>query len=212
MSRRIDARRLPGAMLLKIARLLFTERFIGAGVEPTIADLRSEVVAAGTDRRQRRRALWRGYAAFWTLTLVAPFESWALVRRVALGGSALTLLAMPVLGGWVVAVVATGAVLAMLIHAWYEHHPSIVPAPSEGPWRSPQINFSSTEVAGNVGGLIFVVGSILIVSLGLPVVFWFLLTGTLAACFVAWALVAWHTRHPRHEDLSCVGVSPRRLS
>jgi hypothetical protein len=63
---------------------------------------------------------------------------------------------------------------------------------------SPQINFSSTDVAGNVGGLIFVVGSVFIVVIGLPSVIWFLLAGTAAGCILAWGLVAWHTKHPEY--------------
>ena len=58
--------------------------------------------------------------------------------------------------------------------------------------------------------VIFVVGSVLIVSLGLPLVFWFLLTGGIAACFVAWGLAAYHTR-ARGEDWTCTGRPPRQL-
>src|SRR6516225_2705513 len=67
----------PGTTLLKIAALLFNDRFIALVVRPTIADLQSEVAAAGPDRMKRLRVRWRGYAAFWTLTLVAPFASWS---------------------------------------------------------------------------------------------------------------------------------------
>ncbi|HWF83270.1 MAG TPA: hypothetical protein VG222_00390 [Vicinamibacterales bacterium] len=101
------------------------------------------------------------------------------------------------LGAWVAFVAAAGALLAIVIHAWYRRHPSDLPTPTEPQRRSPQINFSSTEVAGNVGGLIFVVGSVIIVAVGLPSVFWFLLAGTVAGCFLAWGLVAWHTSHPK---------------
>jgi hypothetical protein len=192
-------------MLLKIAQFLFSEGFVAAVVEPSIADLRFEVDAAGSDRRHRRRALWRGYAAFWRLTLVAPFDAWSSMRRVAFASTATTLMAIPVLGGWIVGVAGAAALVAVLIHSWYERHPSIVAAPAEGPWRSPQINFSSTEVAGNVGGLIFVVGTIVIVCLGLPPVVLFLLAVTVTASMVAWGLVAWHTRHPRDGELTLVG-------
>jgi hypothetical protein len=61
---------------------------------------------------------------------------------------------------------------------------------------SPQINFSSTEVAGNVGGLIFVVGSVFIVAVGLPPTILFLFAATVTGCFLAWALVVWHGSHP----------------
>ena len=86
------------------------------------------------------------------------------------------------------------------------HHRQRMPAPSrfQMPSRgsrsarsSSQINFSSTEVAGNIGGLIFVVGSVFIVAIGLPSVIWFLFAATIAGCILAWALVTWHTRHPK---------------
>jgi hypothetical protein len=198
--------RIPGTVLLKIAPVLFSERFVSAVVRPTIADLQSEALAAGSDRVKRLRALGRGYCAFWACVLVAPFASWAAptppvdglaVSRAVIGALIIASVAVPVLGAWVALLAATGALVAILIHAWYERHPSRLPGPSDTPSPSPQINFSSTQVGGNVGGLIFVVGSLLIVSVGLPSVFWFLLAGSVAACFLAWGLVAWHTRHPR---------------
>jgi hypothetical protein len=87
----------------------------------------------------------------------------------------------PVLGVWVAVVAAAAALFAIVFHAWYQRHPSDVPDPTERQWRPPQINFSSTDVAGNSGGLIFVVGSVVIVAVGLPSVFWFLLAATVAA-------------------------------
>src|SRR5207245_1766038 len=83
--------------------------------------------------------------------------------------------------------VAVGALFAIMIHAWYDRHPSDIPTPAEPQRPSPQINFSSTEVAGNIGGLIFVVGSVFIVAVGLPSVIWFLFAATVAGCFLAWA-------------------------
>src|SRR5205809_7486557 len=68
--------RVPGTTLLKIARLLFSEHLVSAVVQPTISDLQCEVAEAGASRVRRLRAQWRGYCAFWTLTLVAPFASW----------------------------------------------------------------------------------------------------------------------------------------
>jgi hypothetical protein len=190
----------PGTRLLKIAPRFFNERFIAFVVCPTIADLQSEIAAAGPDHVKRLRARWRGYFAFWTLILVAPLASWSdeapniAAGRVAAGSALVTLLTVVTLGAWTAFVVAAGTLVAFLIHAWYERHPSEVAIPADAPWRSPQINFSSTDVAGNIGGLIFVIGSVLIVSLGVPSIFWFLLAGTIAACFVAWGLTAWHTR------------------
>jgi hypothetical protein len=204
--------RVPGTTLLKIARLLFNEHLLTTVVEPTISDLQREIANAGPNRHKRLRAQWRGYCAFWTVTLVAPFVRRSLpaedvgavafpdaIARLAVGSILVTLLAIvgPVLGTWVVVITAVGTLFAILIHAWYDRHPSDIPIPTEPQWRSPQINFSSTEVAGNIGGLIFVVGSVFIVTIGLPSVIWFLFAATVAGCFLAWALVNWHTSHPK---------------
>ena len=191
----------PGTRLQKIAPLLFNERFIASVVHPTIADLQSEFEGAGADRSKRLRALGRGYSAFWMLIVVAPFASWSDNRsdvstaRLALGSAGVAVLMIVTFGAWTTLIIlATGMLVAFLIHAWHERHPSEIALLPERRWRSPQINFSSTDVGGNAGGLIFVVGSVLIVSLGLPSVFWFLLTASLAAGFVAWGLAAWHRR------------------
>ena len=213
MRRSTDSPRAPGTMLLEIAPLLFNEAFISAVVRPTIADLQSEFAAAGPRRVKRLRARWRGYRAFWTLILVAPFASWTDDAPRAAGGRAavvpviVALFMIVTLGAWTAAVAALAALVAVLIHAWYERHPCELAAPSDAVWRSPQINFSSTEVAGNIGGLIFVVGSVMIVSLGVPAIFWFLCAGTVAACFLAWGLVAWHARA---EDWTCAARRPRQ--
>ena len=203
--------RVPGTTLLKIARLLFNEHLLSAVVHPTIADLQREIPDAGPNGLKRLRAEWRGCCAFWTLTLVAPFASWAspvaeagavafpdAIARLAVGSIVVALLAVvgPVLGAWVAVVTAVGALFAILIHAWYDRHPSDIPTSAEAQRRAPQINFSSTEVAGNIGGLIFVVGSVFIVVVGVPSVIWFLFAATVAGCFLAWVLVAWHRSHP----------------
>ena len=206
----------PGTTLLKIAALLFNDRFIALVVRPTIADLQSEVAAAGPDRTKRQRARWRGYSAFWTLILVAPFASWSedgpntAAGRVVAGLALVMLLTVVTLGAWTVAVPAAATLVALLLHVWYDRHPSTIAMPRDAPWRSPQINFSSTDVAGNIGGLIFVVGSVVIVSLALPSVFWFLVAGAIAACFVAWGLVAYHT-FAGGQDWTCAGRPPRQL-
>jgi hypothetical protein len=120
------------------------------------------------------------------------------MARLAVGSIVVTVLALagPVPGAWVAVVTAVGALFAIVIHAWYQRHPYDSPSPTEPKRRIPQINFSSTEVDGNMGGLIFVVGSVLIVAVGLPSVIWFLFAGAGAGCLLAWGLVAWHRSHP----------------
>jgi hypothetical protein len=212
MTRSTSGPRVPGTTLLQIARLLFDEHLLSAVVRPTISDLQHEVADAGPGGAKRLRAQWRGYCAFWTLVLAAPFVSWAspagdagtvafpdVIARLAVGSIVVTLLAVvgPVLAVWATVVTAAGALFAIMIHAWYDRHPSDIPTPTEPQRRSPQINFSSTEVAGNMGGLIFVVGSVFIVAVGLPSVIWFMFAGTVAGCFLAWGLVSWYTSHPK---------------
>ena len=204
--------RVPGTILMKIARLLFNERLRSTVILPTISDLQREIANAGPGGLKRLRAQWRGYCAFWTMLVVALFECCSspveeagviafpdAVARFAVGSIVVTLLVIvgPVVGVWFAVMTAAGTLLAILIHAWYARHPSDIPIPTEPQRRSPQINFSSTEVAGNVGGLIFVVGSVFIVAIGLPSVIWFLFAATVAGCVLAWALVAWHTSYPK---------------
>lgn len=206
---------LPGTMLLRIARLLFSEPVLSSVVQPTISDLQREMADAGATGRQRLRARWRGYGAFWKMVIVALFVPWPSpaedagagggafptgIARFAVASVAVTLfvIAGPVLGAFVAVLTAAGSLLAIVIHAWYDRHPSAIPSPAERRPSSPQINFSSTEVAGNVGGLIFVVGTVFIVIIGLPAVIWFLFAATVAGCCLAWALATWHTSHPAH--------------
>jgi hypothetical protein len=201
--------RVPGTTLLKIARMLFDDEVLASVVEPTISDFQREVVDAGSSHLRRTRARWRGYRAFWILVLVIPF-AWTPARdvrgssarggmaRLAVGAVVLLLAAStaPIFRTWVAGVLAAGALTAIVLHAWYLRHPSFIPTPAERLLGPPQINFSSMEIAGNIGGLIFTVGTVLIVVVGLPPAIWFLFAGTVAASLFAWALVAWHTSHP----------------
>ncbi len=211
MTRMTSRPRVPGTTLLKIARLLFNEHLLSTVIQPTISDLQREIVDAGPGRLMRLRAQWRGYRAFWTVMLIAPFAPWSspaqnvgavafpdAIARLGIASIIVTLLAIvgPVLGASVAVMAAAGTLLAILIHAWYDRHPSEIATPTESRRPSPQINFSSTEVAGNIGGLIFVVGSVFIVVIGVPSVIWFLFAATVAGCVLAWALVTWHTSHP----------------
>jgi hypothetical protein len=211
MTRPANSPGVPGTILLKLAPLFFSEHFISAVVHPTIADFQTEFADAGGSRVKRLRARWRGYRAFWSVALAAPFASWAApapdrpgvasaraAGYLAVGATTLVLLALTraMLGISGAVVTAAGVLCALLIHAWYERHPTDVLAARDQVWRSPQINFSSMDVAGNIGGLIFVVGSILVVVLGLPSVLWFLLAGGATGSLLAWRLAAWHARHP----------------
>lgn len=112
----------------------------------------------------------------------------ALVASVALVGAGF--------GVGMLVAIASGALLATALHAWYDRHPSALPAPAEPARWSPQINFSSTEVEGNIGGLIFAVGSVLIAVVALPSVMSFVVAATVGGALLAWARTRWHTNHP----------------
>jgi hypothetical protein len=130
---------------------------------------------------------------------LSPADAGAVgVQHVVAGAVVITLLAVvgPALGPWIAVAAAIGSLVALAIHVWYDRHPLNIPIPAESARRVPQINFSSMDVAGNIGGLIFVVGSVFIVVVGLPSVIWFLFAATVAGGLIAWALVAWHTSHP----------------
>jgi hypothetical protein len=203
----------PGATLLKISRLLLNEQLVATLVQPTLADLQRELADAGSSGLARALARYRGYRALWTVVLVAPFVSAPsraadpgtvrlahLVTFLGTGATmfALLLLAAPAIRIWAAAVTVSGAIVAILIHGWYNRHPSDLATPVAPQRRSPQINFSSTEVAGNIGGLIFVVGSLFVVVVGVPSVIVFLFAATVFGGLLAWGLMAWHTSHPHH--------------
>jgi hypothetical protein len=201
-----------GTTLSRVARLVFDPHVVKTVVEPTIADLQREVASAAT-RAERVRARWRGYTAFWSLILLAPVSFWwspaqergsiafpDVMARVSVSAILVVLGAIvgPVLFGWLALAVAAGAALAFVIHAWYNRHPSFIPDPKEAPVSSaPQINFSSTGVAGNVGGLIFAIGTVIIVTLAVPGLLWFLCAALLTGALCGWALLRWHRRHPK---------------
>ena len=69
MTRPTSGPRPPGTILLRIARLLFSEPVLSSVVQPTISDLQREVAEAGSKGRQRLRARWRGYGAFCKVAL-----------------------------------------------------------------------------------------------------------------------------------------------
>jgi hypothetical protein len=121
------------------------------------------------------------------------------VARLAAGAIVFVLLALggPRIDAWVSLLCAAATLFAVVMHWWYQQHPSQLPAPADPSCRpSPQINFSATDVGGNIGGLIFVIGSVFIVAVGLPSVIWFLSTALAVGSVVGWGLARWRTSHP----------------
>jgi hypothetical protein len=203
--------RTPGAWLLAIGRLIFAQSVMDTVVRPTVADLQRELRDAGPSRRRRAAVRWRGYLAFWTLALIAPFAFWGapvpgrapiafpdLLARIAV---TVILLTLATVGGsalsiWTLVAGIGGTVFAVVLHGWYNRHPSSVAVPESAGFRHPEINMSSIPVGGNAGGLLFVCGSTAAVLAGLPMARWFMFVALSLGVLLAWALMAWHASHP----------------
>jgi hypothetical protein len=70
-----------------------------------------------------------------------------------------------------------------------------MPAPANRGLRlHPGINFPRPAVAGDLGGCVFVVGSVMVLAAGLPEVRWFIMAALAAAVFVSCLLPLWHRR------------------
>ena len=203
--------RVPGAWLLTLGRLIFDQSLLDTVIRPTIADLQRELRDAGSSRTRRATARWRGYRAFWTLALIAPFAFWGapvpgrtsiafpdLAARIAVSVILLTLFTAggSALGIWTIVVTIGGSAFAIVIHSWYGRHPLSVAVPESPTSRRPEINMSSIPVGANAGGLLFVCGSTVAVLAGLPMVRWFLFVALVLGVLFAWALLAWHASHP----------------
>ena len=86
---------------------------------------------------------------------------------------------------------ALGAVAAGLLLSVVLHQRVGVPADhSPASERRGAINIAAIHVGGDTGGLIFVLGSVAILALGIPALRWFLIGSVLVAC----TLAAWRIR------------------
>jgi hypothetical protein len=135
------------------------------------------------------------------IALAIALRLWNNRHPNARGGAAdplLTLLAVTLFAaiwsmfGWfVLAAVAGGLLMAIALRRWNTRHPSVL-APSA---RTPEaeINLSSIPVAGDIGGLLFVVGAIITVLLGLPDLRWFVLASVVVGAVLAGGLYVWRS-------------------
>jgi len=211
MTHSTSRRRQPGSFLLKIATLVFDEGAVASLVMPTIADLQAEVAQAGDSAVRRGRARMRGYAAFWALVVFAPFaaHAWPVrhdatitiaPRRSGLGVwlvlAGLLGFTTPALTPWTATVLVGGVIVAVAIHTWYSRHPSIIATPNGE--RRPEINLSAIPVGGNIGGLMFVAGSMAILVSGLPMWRWFFGAAVVGGVLTAALVYVWHAARPAH--------------
>jgi hypothetical protein len=95
--------------------------------------------------------------------------------------------------------VAAGLMLAVWMRGWRNQHPTRLPYPPSRPptTRLPQLNMCAVPVGGDGGGLLFAVGSIVVIVVGVPDLGWYFLGALVSAALFACALYAWHARHTR---------------
>lgn len=110
--------------------------------------------------------------------------------------AALLLATWPFFGTFTIATLIVGILMSVTMGSWHREHPSTVAVPDRRV-RS-EINLASIPVGGDVGGLIFAAGSVVIL-LGLPQLRWFLLGSMACAAIFAAGLIAW--RH--HASARC---------
>jgi hypothetical protein len=94
--------------------------------------------------------------------------------------------------GWfVLAAIAGGLIMAVALRRWNTRHPSRFAPRARTPGA--EINLSSIPVAGDIGGLLFVIGAIVTVLLGLPDIRWFVLASVVVGAVLAGGLFLWRS-------------------
>ena len=96
---------------------------------------------------------------------------------------------------FIVASAVTGALAAVLIRRWHTRHPSVLPY-SPGT-RVPEINLSRIPVGGDIAGLFFAAGSVVVVIVGVPDMAWYFVSALVCAALLAWGLATWRRPSPR---------------
>ena len=104
---------------------------------------------------------------------------------------------------FIVASAVAGAGVAILMRRWHTRHPSVLP--DGGRTLVPEINLSRIPVGGDVAGLMFAVGAVVIVIVGVPDMAWYFVSALLCAALLAWALFAYRSTHARRA------LNPRPL-
>jgi hypothetical protein len=98
-------------------------------------------------------------------------------------------------GPFALPALAVGLLLSVVLHRWAGD--ADVGDVSGEQIRLVPINIARVHVGGDTGGLIFVLGSIAILALGLPTLRWFLIGSVIVATVTATARITWAAAHPR---------------
>ena len=92
---------------------------------------------------------------------------------------------------FIVASAVAGALAAVLLRRWHTRHPSVLPYSPRT--RVPEINLSRIPVAGDAAGLIFAIGAVAVVIIGVPDLAWYFVSALVCAVLLAWGLFAWRS-------------------
>ena len=103
---------------------------------------------------------------------------------------------------FIVASAVAGALAAVLLRRWHTRHPSALPYSPRT--RVPEINLSRIPVAGDEAGLMFAVGGVAVVIIGVPDLAWYFVSALACAGLLAWGLFAWRSATAgRHAPTLC---------
>lgn len=110
-------------------------------------------------------------------------------------------------GRFSVVAAAAGIATSVWLHWWYRRHPAFLTR--SGPDRRPHmLNISAIHVGGDAAGLAFVVGCVVIFTMGLPPLRWFVVASALLAVGFAAAVIWWHRTHSVWSDDSPTVLRP----
>ena len=191
-------------LFLRMARLLFAEQTISAVFLPALADFQEELRQTAASRVGQLVTRARWCVGLTALLVITPFSvsipsiaDRAPLKRPANGGwFFMALYASLLAGAWwtvqefLLAALAAGAVLAWAMRAWNDHHPVSIVIPQRDAGAPIQINLAKIPVTGDVAGLMFAAGTILIVVVGLPGLWWYFGSAALGSLVVAWTRIA----------------------
>jgi hypothetical protein len=88
---------------------------------------------------------------------------------------------------------AAGVATSVWLHWWYRRHPVVAPAAAGR--RPPMLNISAVYIGSDAAGLAFMVGCVVIFTMGLPPLRWFVAASALLAVLFAVTVIGWHRTH-----------------
>jgi hypothetical protein len=118
-------------------------------------------------------------------TTLSRINGNALVMLVA----ALFVATWPFFGTFTMATLVAGICMSIAMQAWHEQHPATSDTRGRADRLTAEINVAAIPVPSDAGGLIFAVGSVLIL-MGLPPLRWFLLGSIVCAVMAALVMIA----------------------